>query len=151
MVGEDCQEHICSNTKEIPKIVMGNVTFAESRLPGSTSPLNAVELGRATWPILHRMTLSYPKNPTDVQKDSMRRFINAFSWLYPCKVCATDFRDKIVELEPKLDSRQDLSIWMCQQHNLVNEKLGKKKFNCSIRALEILYGRESRRSQLLAE
>lgn len=65
MAGDDCTEHICSNTKETPKIVRGNVEFAESRLPNSKGPLNAIELGRATWPILHRMTLSYPKNPTD--------------------------------------------------------------------------------------
>ena len=24
-------------------------------------PLNAIELGRSTWPILHRLTLSYPE------------------------------------------------------------------------------------------
>ena len=62
-------------------------------------------------------------------------------------MCALDFREKIAEVPPRLESRKEFALWMCEQHNLVNEKLGKKKFNCTIRRLELLYGRESMRLQ----
>jgi FAD-linked sulfhydryl oxidase len=54
-------------------------------------PLNSIELGRSTWPILHRMTLSYPEKPTDEHKEKVSKFINLFSKTYPCKYCANDF------------------------------------------------------------
>lgn len=40
----------------------------------------------------------------------MRKFIHAFSWLYACKICATDFRDKIKDLEPALDTLENEKI-----------------------------------------
>lgn len=79
----------------------------------------------------------------------MTRLIEGFSWLYPCSVCATDFRDKIREQPPELDSRKDFALWMCMQHNLVNEKLMKPKFNCTMRRLELVYGRKSLRNTQL--
>ncbi|KAH8857638.1 FAD-linked sulfhydryl oxidase ALR [Schistosoma japonicum] len=36
---------------------------------------------------------------------------------------------------PKLDNRKTLSGWLCMQHNLVNNKIGKPLFDCS-RVLE---------------
>ena len=79
----------------------------------------------------------------------MTRLIESFSWLYPCSVCATDFRDKIREHPPELGSRKEFALWMCMQHNLVNEKLMKPKFNCTMRRLELVYGRKSFRNTLL--
>jgi mitochondrial FAD-linked sulfhydryl oxidase len=34
-----------------------------------------------------------------------------------------------------VSSNHDLSQWFCQQHNIVNRKLGKEEFDCS-RVLE---------------
>ena len=78
----------------------------------------------------------------------MLKFINGFAWLYPCKVCATDLREKIVESPPKVGSREELAMWFCLQHNLVNEKLMKAEFKCSMRRLELTYGRKSFRNQM---
>ena len=58
----------------------------------NNKPLNAVSLGRVSWPLLHRMSLMYPEIPTENEKKEMIKLINAFSWIYPCSVCATDFR-----------------------------------------------------------
>ncbi|CAN0405199.1 unnamed protein product, partial [Hapterophycus canaliculatus] len=33
-------------------------------------------------------------------------------------------------------SRLALSLWACQQHNLVNEKIGKPTFQCTLPALD---------------
>ena len=83
-------------------------------------PLNASILGRVTWPMLHRMTLAYPDIPTDLEKQKMKKLIHAFSWVYPCIICATDFREKLIEKPPELDSRKQLALWLCEQHNFVN-------------------------------
>jgi FAD-linked sulfhydryl oxidase len=49
------------------------------------------------------------------------------------------------EKPPKLDSREEFALWVCEQHNLVNEKLMKPQFNCTLRRLELKYGRKSHR------
>ncbi len=39
-------------------------------------------------------------------------------------------QEEIVKSPPDLSSRLDLSTWMCQQRNIVNQKLGKSEFDC---------------------
>ncbi len=34
----------------------------------NNKPLNAVSLGRVSWPLLHRMSLMYPEIPTEKKK-----------------------------------------------------------------------------------
>jgi hypothetical protein len=36
----------------------------------------------------------------------------------------------------RVDSREELSIWLCQQHNIVNERLDKPLFDCTIESLD---------------
>ena len=95
------------------------------RLPRGNGPLNAIELGRSTWPLLHRMSLSFPERPSDEAKKRMFGLIHGFSLVYPCRICREDFQLKIKETPPKLDSRNDFALWLCDQHNMVNRKLGK--------------------------
>ena len=92
----------------------------QSQVLSNDKPLNAVVLGRVTWPLLHRMSLMYPQTPSEEDQKRMARFLTAFGWLYPCSVCATDFRDKMMEKPPQLESRESFAIWLCEQHNLVN-------------------------------
>lgn len=64
----------------------------------------------------------------------MRSFLKLFSRLYPCWVCADDFRTWMAEPsgrnEPRLSGRSEFGTWMCEAHNEVNRKLGKKEFDC---------------------
>jgi len=32
---------------------------------------------------------------------------------------------------PRMNSRDEFGLWMCEAHNAVNEKLGKANFDCS--------------------
>jgi hypothetical protein len=62
---EGCDDFICKNEK--PTINLGSNPFPQrsvNRLPVKESPLNVDEIGHATWPLLHRMSLSYPNKPT---------------------------------------------------------------------------------------
>mmetsp|Transcript_3063 Transcript_3063/g.4440 ORF Transcript_3063/g.4440 Transcript_3063/m.4440 type:complete len:81 (-) Transcript_3063:205-447(-) len=66
----------------------------------------------------------------------MTHFFSAVAKFYPCTYCAEDFQQNL-ELQPaQTQSREDLCVWLCQQHNLVNEKLGKPVFRCDISELD---------------
>ncbi|EAU38334.1 augmenter of liver regeneration [Aspergillus terreus NIH2624] len=97
-------------------------------------PPDVEVLGRSTWTLLHSMTAAYPEKATQEQQSEMRAFLRLFSRLYPCGWCAEDFRkwmaDPSGRNEPRLGGRADFGTWMCEAHNEVNRKLGKKEFDC---------------------
>jgi FAD-linked sulfhydryl oxidase len=96
----------------------------------SECPLMRDDLGRASWSLLHTMAAYYPIQPKKEEKQLMNQFIDSFSKLFPCPECREDFQEEIVKSPPDLSSRLGLSTWMCQQHNIVNRKLGKPEFDC---------------------
>ncbi|KAA8915307.1 hypothetical protein TRICI_002536 [Trichomonascus ciferrii] len=96
-------------------------------------PPDSEELGRATWTFLHTMAATYPDAPTSSEKSDMTTFMNIFSKIYPCWYCAEDFQKWIKSgNSPKVDSKEDLSNWLCDAHNEVNKKLGKPTFDCKL-------------------
>ena len=82
------------------------------------------------------MSAWYPENPTTEQRTSMTQFIQGLSLFYPCTYCAVDFQENIQKHPVAADSRENLCLWMCQQHNFVNTKLGKPLFPCTIDLLD---------------
>merc|ERR1711939_1040602 len=102
--------------------------------PASDCPPDVEELGRSSWTLLHSMAATYPTNAPRETQSIMQQFISTFSTLYPCWVCAEDFRAWMATPgnEPKVQGQDDLGMWMCQAHNAVNVKLGKPEFNCSL-------------------
>ncbi|CAR25371.1 flavin-linked sulfhydryl oxidase [Lachancea thermotolerans CBS 6340] len=95
-------------------------------------PPDVEELGRSSWTLLHSIAAKYPQKPNEIQKGEMKQFMTIFSHVYPCWWCAKDFEKFIRENSPKVDSREELGRWMCEAHNSVNEKLGKKAFDCNL-------------------
>jgi len=97
-------------------------------------PPDVEELGRSTWTMLHSMAATYPATAPAETQSVMQQFIAAFAKLYPCWVCAADFRDWMVQPgnEPQVKGQDDLGLWMCRAHNAVNVKLGKAEFDCSL-------------------
>ncbi|BCS22276.1 flavin-linked sulfhydryl oxidase [Aspergillus puulaauensis] len=97
-------------------------------------PPDVEELGRSTWTLLHSLTATYPEKASQGEQSEMRSFLTLFSKLYPCWVCADDFRTWIAEPsgknQPQLGGRKEFGNWMCEAHNEVNRKLGKKEFDC---------------------
>ena len=94
------------------------------------------QIGKAGWTLLHSMAAWYPDQPTRTEQTYMEQFVNAMAYFYPCTTCARDFQQNIEQYPPKTNSRIDLAQWMCFQHNLVNEKLGKKKYPCDMKTLD---------------
>ncbi|KAE9994784.1 hypothetical protein Vi05172_g13667 [Venturia inaequalis] len=101
--------------------------------PPSDCPPDVELLGRSSWTLLHTVAASYPTSPTPQQQTDAKTFISSFSRLYPCHWCATDFQSwmKTSGGAPKVSSRQEFGQWLCEAHNEVNKKLGKKEFDCS--------------------
>ncbi|KAL4879624.1 ERV/ALR sulfhydryl oxidase domain-containing protein [Aspergillus karnatakaensis] len=100
----------------------------------SECPPDVEALGHSTWTLLHSMTATYPESASPSEQTEMRSFLTLFSKLYPCWVCADDFRTWMAEPsgknQPKLSGRKEFGNWMCEAHNEVNRKLGKKEFDC---------------------
>jgi FAD-linked sulfhydryl oxidase len=82
------------------------------------------------------MAAYYPDQPDALRKVQARRFFDALGDLYPCTHCAEDFRRDINRDPPRVESRTALSVWLCERHNEVNEKLGKEKHSCAIAELD---------------
>lgn len=97
-------------------------------------PPDVEQLGRSTWTLLHTMTANYPERPSLTQQTETKTFLHLFSKYYPCWVCADDFRSWMKESgnEPKVSNREEFGRWMCEAHNAVNVKLGKKEFDCGL-------------------
>ena len=102
--------------------------------PAPDCPPDVEELGRSTWTLLHSMAATYPPTAPPETQSIMKQFISTFSKLYPCWVCAEDFQDWMVQPgnQPKVKGQDELGMWMCQAHNAVNVKLGKKEFDCTL-------------------
>ncbi|VDN31310.1 unnamed protein product [Cylicostephanus goldi] len=94
-------------------------------------PIDKDELGRSTWNLLHTMSVYYPEKPNEDQKKTVFQFLDALSKTFPCDFCARDLRKDLKKDPPKLDSREEFALWMCQLHNRVNKKIGKDEFDCS--------------------
>jgi FAD-linked sulfhydryl oxidase len=57
-------------------------------------PLFRDQLGRASWSVLHTIAAYYPEKPTEQEQTSMKGFIQSFAQFFPCRECASDFREE---------------------------------------------------------
>lgn len=100
---------------------------------GSSSPLrlDRQKLGHITWKVLHSFAAAYPIEPSVEAKFAWRSLIFAFTQLYPCEECRGHFK-KMIDKHPPVDTnRHDVVMYVCQLHNIVNERLNKPIFDCS--------------------
>ncbi|PVG02465.1 hypothetical protein CPB86DRAFT_822905 [Serendipita vermifera] len=88
-------------------------------------------LGRATWKLLHTMTLRFPENPTEDERLALKSYFHLTSRLYPCGECAAEFQMLLRDHPPQTSSRKAASQWLCYVHNLVNKRLEKEEFDCT--------------------
>ena len=72
-----------------------------------------------------------PYSSLEKQK-AVHDFYSSFSKLYPCSYCAEELRADLAKHSVKAESREALSIWTCEMHNRVNERLGKPIVPCTM-------------------
>ena len=105
-------------------------------LAGSRCPLDREDLGASTWGLLHTIAAYYPDAPSEADREGGSQLVSALAHLYPCAHCREDFRRETARSPPRLGSRESFSLWLCEQHNAVNAKLGKPAFECALDRLD---------------
>lgn len=98
------------------------------------------ELGRAGWTVLHRMAAQLSSNATAIELNRVGTFVEQWSELYPCTECAEHFRQLLADFPIDLSSGDAYKLWLCNAHNLVNERLHKRQFQCTLDALAERWG-----------
>jgi FAD-linked sulfhydryl oxidase len=111
-------------------------TMAEREKKKVGCPPNSADLGRSSWKLLHSMVAWYPDQPTTQQRERMTNLFQALADFYPCHWCAEDFQKNLEKAPVTAESRTDLCLWLCEQHNQVNKKLGKPLFQCNMKDLD---------------
>lgn len=97
----------------------------------SGCPLTRKEVGRAAWAFLHTVAAYYPDTPTKSYQEDMKSFILAYARFYPCGYCADTTSQEMIRNPPRLETRKEFQLWMCEIHNEVNDRLGKPIFDCT--------------------
>ena len=114
-------------------------------MPNSIDP-NPKVWGPPLWKKLHTITFDYPEhidenNPQDVAiKKGVRQLFLELRSAIPCKECRTSYRRFIKQfpVEPHLHSRDSLSRWLYDIHNMVNAKLRKKENDLYLKKMQEL-------------
>ncbi len=98
------------------------------------------ELGRGAWNMLHRLAAKFPAEPTAEQSAEAVQFFRLLGNWYPCDECAGHFREMLAAHPVRAGSHAELTTWLCERHNQVNERLGKPAFPCDAESLAAKYG-----------
>jgi hypothetical protein len=85
--------------------------------------------GKPYWQVAHSVTFLYPDAPTPEDRQRALVFFKMLPFILPCSLCGLHFvntmRDKLPLTDKVLASRDSLSRWLVQLHNLVNVRVGK--------------------------
>ena len=83
------------------------------------------------WYFLHSITMHYPKNPSEQEKQIYFNFFKSLENVLPCEKCAYHYSQNLkkLPLEPALESRDTLVRWLIGVHNEVNKETGKREYS----------------------
>jgi FAD-linked sulfhydryl oxidase len=88
--------------------------------------------GRPSWIFLYSIGFSYPDNPTQKDKKSIKKLLILLKDILPCYRCRINYKDTLKNIpltDNILDNRKNLLKWMLQVHNKINIQIGKKQMN----------------------
>lgn len=128
-------------TVDLPAAGVPDLAKDESKKP-ATNDLGTImpsmpekeakeKLGRASWTYFHTLLARFPDEPTAEQSEKLKQFIELYAELYPCGECSYHFVKTLKRYPPQVSSRTTAALWGCSIHNIVNEHLGKDKYDCS--------------------
>ena len=100
-------------------------------MPKLTNETLKADLGRHSWYLLHTMLARFPESPAQSDRETLVKFMDSFSLLYPCGECASHFRKLLEEYPVQTSSRVAAAMWGCAIHNKINARLGKEEYDCS--------------------
>lgn len=80
------------------------------------------------WKFIHYITLGYPDNPTDIDKENYKTYLDKQKFVLPCEKCRLHYTQNLAK-HPLSDyvmaSRYNLFKWGVDMHNEVNIANGK--------------------------
>ena len=86
--------------------------------------------GPPMWHVLHTISFNYPVRPSEKQKQKYFGFFRGLLYVLPCGKCRDNlkinFKKLPLSMTKHLKSRQTLSRYMYDLHELINTMLGKK-------------------------
>ncbi|CAK9105259.1 unnamed protein product [Durusdinium trenchii] len=96
-------------------------------------------LGRSTWFLLHSMAARYPETPSKADQVALQGLFASLGQHFPCPICRTHLREKLLSLPLAHHNRTELTKWLCQLHNMVNKDLHKAQHSCNSFELDLQY------------
>ena len=99
---------------------------------GSSKPLKLTkpEIGRRTWALLHSIANTFPENPSENDKNMMKKFLYGLARNYPCKVCGGHLIRMLDKKGINMNNKKEFINYICNIHNIVNKVLNKTEFDC---------------------
>ena len=91
----------------------------------SDNLFNPLYWGPAAWKFFETVAFGYPDNPSAAEKAAAVDFFSSLVYLLPCAKCKIHFAQNIKNLPINAESRDTLSRWVVDVHNIVNDSLGK--------------------------
>ncbi len=85
--------------------------------------------GPHAWFLLHSISLEYPDNPTNEDKQNMTTFIESFGKVLPCEKCRVNFKSHLDKYPLNNNSKVDLVKWVIDIHNSVNHMNNKQELS----------------------
>ena len=85
--------------------------------------------GKHMWFMLHYISLAYPNNPTNNDKEKYKAFFYLIKDVLPCKICSNHYKENLLKLpltDEILNNKELFIKWVIDMHNLVNENTNKK-------------------------
>lgn len=105
--------------------------------------------GPELWHVLHIITLSYPENPTELDKNNIKNFLTYLGPVLPCDKCKVHYNKNLLAnplTDEILSSKTKLIKWLIDIHNEVNKQTGKKIMSYEDALKCILYKCENKNS-----
>ena len=87
--------------------------------------------GPHAWQFLHSITLSYPDNPTEQDKQNHIQFFDMLKNILPCDKCKNHYEQTLetYPIENNLEDKESLFRWLVDVHNKVNIDNNKKEYS----------------------
>jgi len=86
--------------------------------------------GPHAWIFLHSITLNYPKEPTNKDKEIYTKFFKDLQFFIPCDKCSYNYNRHLDDypIKDALETRETMVQWLINIHNKVNKDLGKPTY-----------------------